>query len=54
MIPVNTGCYVTANPLRVVHKVRQQSGGGGLSSANKGNSSDADVRTFWCKISGFF
>jgi len=31
-----------------IKDVRSQ-GGGGLSSADKGDSSDVDVRTFWCK-----
>jgi len=37
------------NTLGPVHKRRPQSGRGGLSSADKGGSSDADVRTSWHK-----
>jgi len=41
--------------VQAVHKKRPQYGGeGGLSSADKGGSSDADVRTFWDKNIGFF
>jgi len=36
-----------------VHKRRPQSGGGGLSSADMGGSSDAGVRTFWWKETEF-
>jgi len=36
-----------------VHKIVRSQGGGGLSSTDNGVSSDADVRTFWCKNLGF-